>query len=71
MNDATSTGDAVSLIRILGAGGFGAVIGWYLYYTNRHRTGEVKLADLVTVVGVLGGGAIMALFPSGSSTDRG
>jgi hypothetical protein len=53
-------------VALVGAGFFGAVVGWYLYYINRYRTGEVQLGDLVTVVGALGGGAILALFPSGT-----
>ena len=53
-----------SKLQLLGAGGFGAIIGWYVYYINRYRRGDVQLTDLVTVVGVLGGGAVLALFPA-------
>jgi hypothetical protein len=53
-----------STLQLFGAGGFGAVIGWYLYYVNRYRKAEIKLDDLVTLVGVLGGGAVLALFPA-------
>src|SRR5437773_2554434 len=59
-----SQSSAASLLQLLGAGGFGVVIGWYLYFVNRYRKAEVKLDDLVTLVGVLGGGAILALFPA-------
>jgi hypothetical protein len=55
---------AASTIQVLGAGGFGVLIGWYVYYINRYRKAGVELGDLVTVVGVLGGGAIVALFPA-------
>lgn len=55
---------AASLIQLLGAGGFGAIIGWYVYYTNRYRRGDVQLSDLVTLIGILGGGSILALFPA-------
>ena len=55
---------SASIFQLLGAGGFGVVIGWYLYYVNRYRKAEVKLGDLVTVIGTLGGGAILALFPA-------
>jgi hypothetical protein len=55
-----------STIQLLGSGGFGALIGWYVYYTNRYRKDEVKLSDLVTLTGVLGGAGIMALFPAKS-----
>ncbi len=54
-------------IQILGAVGFGAIIGWLVYYINRYRTGDVQFSDLATVIGILGGGAILALFPA--STD--
>lgn len=54
------------LLQLLGAGCFGAVIGWYLFFLNRYRAGAVALADLVTVVGAIGGAAILALFPSES-----
>jgi hypothetical protein len=51
-------------IPLLGAAGFGALIGWYVYYINRYRKADVQLSDLVTLVGVIGGGAILALFPA-------
>jgi hypothetical protein len=53
-----------SLIQLLGAGGFGAIVGWYVYYINRYRAGGVKFNDLVTLIGILGGGAIIAIFPA-------
>lgn len=53
-----------STLQLIGAGGFGVVMGWYLYYINRYRKADVKLGDLVTLVGTLGGGAILALFPA-------
>ena len=58
--------DDASFLQLLGAGGFGAVIGWYVYFLNRYRAGDVALADLVTVIGAVGGGAILALFPAES-----
>jgi hypothetical protein len=57
-------GDDASLLQLLGAGGFGAILGWFLYYTNRYRKADVELSDLVTVIGALGGAAILALFPA-------
>ncbi|WP_426512659.1 hypothetical protein ACPPVO_19700 [Dactylosporangium sp. McL0621] len=45
-----------------GAFAFGAVIGWFTYYVNRYRA-SVQLADVATIVGALGGGAVLALFP--------
>jgi hypothetical protein len=49
-------------IQLWGAFGFGLLIGWYVYYINRYRTGDVQISDLVTVIGVIGGAAILALF---------
>ena len=46
-----------------GAFAFGLVLGWYLYFLNRYRK-EVSLTDLTTVVGAVGGGAVIALFPA-------
>lgn len=53
-----------SLLQLLGAGGFGVIVGWFTYFVNRYRHGPVGLGDLVTVVGVLGGGAVLAIFPA-------
>jgi hypothetical protein len=55
-----------SLLQLLGAGGFGALVGWYVYYINRYRKGDVQFSDLVTLIGILGGGSILALFPARS-----
>ena len=51
-------------IQLLGAGAFGSLIGWYVYYINRYRRADVQLSDIVTLVGVLGGAAVVALFPA-------
>ncbi|HVE86324.1 MAG TPA: hypothetical protein VND93_25885 [Myxococcales bacterium] len=51
-------------MQMLGAGSFGALIGWYVYYINRHRKADVQLSDLVTLIGAIGGGAVLALFPA-------
>jgi len=61
-----NTTQSASLIQLLGAGGFGVLIGWYIYYINRYRKADVQLSDLVTLIGVIGGGAILALFPARS-----
>ena len=60
------TSDAASTLQLLGAGAFGLVLGWYLYYINRYRTGEVQTSDLVSVISALGGGTVVALFPARS-----
>ena len=58
--------ETASALQTLGAIGFGIVIGWYVYFINRYRAGGVQLSDLATVIGVLGGAGILALFPAGS-----
>lgn len=35
-----------------------------VYYINRYRKADVQLSDLVTLIGIIGGGAILALFPA-------
>ena len=56
--------ESASGIQLWGAFGFGVIVGWYTYYVNRYRKGDVQLGDLATVVGVLGGAAVLALFPA-------
>jgi len=55
------------MLSLLGAGGFGSLIGWYLYYINRHRVADVGIGDLVTLIGAIGGSAVLALFPARSA----
>lgn len=55
-----------SMLQLLGAGALGAVIGWYVYYINRYRQGDVQLSDIVTLVGAIGGSAVLAIFPQRS-----
>ncbi|EWY36961.1 hypothetical protein N825_22885 [Skermanella stibiiresistens SB22] len=50
------------VIKLLGAGSFGVLIGWYIYYVNRYRKGDVQLSDITTLVGVIGGAAVTTLF---------
>ena len=50
----------------VGALAFGTVIGWLAYSINRNRTDGVTLGDIATMIGAVGGGAILALFPEGS-----
>jgi len=58
--------ESASLIQLLGAGGFGVIIGWYVYFINRYRKDDVQFSDLTTVISIIGGGAILALFPTGT-----
>lgn len=55
---------SASSIQLLGAGGLGFVIGWYVYYINRYRKSDVQISDLLTLIGAIGGGATTALFPA-------
>src|SRR5215471_5629973 len=48
-----------------GAFAFGAVIGWFVYFTNRYRP-TIQLSDIGKLIGVVGGGAVLSLFPAGS-----
>lgn len=57
-------------IQLFGAACFGAIIGWYVYYINRWRKGDVQFSDLVTVVGIIGGGAVLGLFGNPSAEDQ-
>ena len=57
---------AATTIQLAGAAGFGLLIGWYVYYINRYRKGDVQYSDLVTVIGAIGGSAILTLFESGT-----
>ncbi len=62
----TQVAPAATTLQLLGAGAFGVLIGWYVYYINRYRKGDVHLSDLVTLIGVVGGGGILAIFPAKS-----
>jgi hypothetical protein len=41
---------------------FGVVIGWVTYRTLARRAGAVALSDIATVLGAVGGGAVLAIF---------
>jgi hypothetical protein len=56
----------VTLVQLLGSGGLGFVIGWYVYYINRYRAGDVQISDVLTLIGAIGGAAVTALFPARS-----
>ena len=45
-----------------GAFAFGLVIGWVTYRTLRRREGSSALSDIATVIGAVGGAAVLALF---------
>jgi hypothetical protein len=54
-------------LMLLGALFFGMVIGWQVYIINRYRTAAVDFGDLATVIGIVGGGAVLNLFPSSTA----
>lgn len=49
----------------LGAAGFGAIIGWLVYYINRYRKADVQFSDLTTIIGIVGGAGVTSLFGGG------
>lgn len=57
---------SASTVQLLGAGGFGALIGWYIYFINRYRTDTVQLTDVAALLTAIGGGAVLTLFPAKS-----
>ena len=50
------------ILQLIGAGGFGALIGWYVYYINRYRKSDVQIGDLTTIIGAVGGAAVAGIF---------
>lgn len=58
--------EVAKTVQLIGAGAFGAVVGWYVYYINRWRKDDVQLSDIVTLLGAIGGAAVLALFPAKS-----
>ena len=49
----------------LGAILFGLAIGWIVYRILRSREGAAVLSDLITMLGIIGGAAVIALFKDG------
>jgi hypothetical protein len=49
-------------MAVWGAFAFGVVLGWFVYFTNRYRKGDIQFSDLTTLLGIVGGGAVTALF---------
>lgn len=50
------------IVGSIGAVCFGIVVGWIAYRTVRRTTDRVKVSDLATVVGAVGGGAVTTVF---------
>lgn len=58
--------DNATTIQLAGALCFGTLIGWYIYFINRYRKNDVQLGDLGTLIGVISGAGILALFNAGA-----
>lgn len=58
--------DGATTIQLAGALCFGILIGWYVYFINRYRKADVQFSDLGTLIGVIGGAGILALFNAGT-----
>ena len=48
--------------QLAGAFSFGLLLGWYVYFVNRYRKGDVQVSDIVTLIAAIGGSAVLALF---------
>jgi hypothetical protein len=64
-----------SLVWLIGAGCLGVILGWYFFHINRYhffqddrrrRRRPVQPSNLLALIGVLAGGAILTRFPSGA-----
>jgi len=53
-------------LNLWGASAFGFVVGWITYRTIR-RTKSTGLSDIATVIGAIGGAAVIKLFPADSA----
>lgn len=51
-------------VESVGAVCFGLVIGWVTYRTLRRTSDRVKISDLASVVGAVGGAAVTSTFES-------
>lgn len=49
-------------LPLIGAAFFGLVIGWIIYRTLRRKEGSAALSDISTVIGAVGGAAVVAIF---------
>lgn len=66
LQEAATLAPQATDIQMYGAAAFGIIIGWYVYFINRYRESDVQIGDLVTILGIIGGGAILNLFEAGT-----
>ncbi|WP_448640760.1 hypothetical protein [Geodermatophilus sp. URMC 63] len=59
-------GANASMLQLVGAGLFGVVLGWFVYFVNRHRRDEVALTDIGSLIAAVGAGGVLSLFPAGT-----
>lgn len=50
-----------------GAFCLGLIVGWFVYYINRYRKGDVQFGDITTVLAAIGGAAVVQLFGQGTA----
>jgi hypothetical protein len=60
---AAGQANAFGVLEALGGFSFGAVIGWFLYYVNRHRGDTIGISDVGTLLAAVGGAGVCSLFP--------
>jgi hypothetical protein len=55
-----------SVIQLGGAFCFGGIIGWYVFLIGRNLKEGMQLSHLTAIIGIIGGGAVLSLFPLAS-----
>jgi len=55
------------IVLDIGSACFGLVIGFITYRTLVHTNNRARINDLTAVLATVGGGAVTALFPAGTS----
>jgi len=62
--------ETATIIGTLGATGIGFVLGWTLYFAIRGRSGELSIAELTAIAGVIAGSVVTA-FLEGTGIPEG
>ncbi len=58
-----------TLIGTLGSAGIGFVLGWTLYFANRGKSGNLSVAEIASIAGVIAGSTVVA-FLNGFGTPE-